>query len=148
MHERSFAFSASQVIPKLLFVVVLLPVSIVLPTREFVLLAVALLASWVAALVASAWSTHGAWASASSARIDRGLVARLLRYSLPLVLACNFGYWALTALSSVTLRSLSSLTELGVYSVAMSFAGAAVVVQTIFSLIWAPVVYRWASRPT
>lgn len=144
MHERSFAFSASQVIPKLLFLLILVPASVFLTSRDFVLLQVALLASWTAAVAASAWSTRRAWTDALSAPLNRDLVRRLTRYSLPLVFA-GLGYWALTASSSIALRTLSSLSELGTYSVALSFAGAAVVVQTIFSVIWAPVVYRWAA---
>ncbi|MFQ6171910.1 lipopolysaccharide biosynthesis protein [Oryzobacter sp. R7] len=143
MKERSLAFSASQAVPKLLFLVVLGPVFLIAVTREFLLLEVALLISWVAAAVVTAWATRDTWFGALSARLDRQLLRRLLRYSLPLVVA-GLGYWALTAASSVALRSMSSLAELGVYSVALSFAGAAVVVQSIFSVVWAPVVYRWA----
>lgn len=144
MEERSFAFSASQVLPKLALLIVLVPVSIVAVNRDFFLLGIALLLSWLTAAVVTAWSTHRAWTGARAARVDRELVARLLRYSLPLVLA-GLGYWALTAAGALSLRTLSSLAELGVYSVALSFAGAAVVVQTIFSVVWAPVVYHWAA---
>jgi len=42
--------------------------------------------------------------------------------------------------------SMASFEELGVYSVAISFAAAAVILQSIFSNVWAPTVSKWAGN--
>ncbi|MBD3782264.1 MAG: oligosaccharide flippase family protein [Micrococcales bacterium] len=144
MQERALAFSVSQALPKLLFLAVLMTVGLLSTSHRFLPLAAALLISWLGAVAVTAWSTRDTWAPAVRHRMDPALTSRLLRYSFPLMLT-GLAYWALTATGSLMLRSLSTLAELGVYSVAVSFAGAAVVVQTIFSVIWAPVVYRWAA---
>jgi O-antigen/teichoic acid export membrane protein len=44
------------------------------------------------------------------------------------------------------LKALSDFKELGVYSVAVSFAAAATVFKAIFSTVWAPTVYKWVAN--
>ncbi|GAA2493703.1 lipopolysaccharide biosynthesis protein [Terrabacter carboxydivorans] len=145
MEERALAFSASQLIPKAVFLVAIGLLVLLAVDRDFLSLSYALLSSWVAVAVITGWSTRAHWQRALRVRTDRGLVRVLIRYSAPLIFA-GLAYWALTATSAMALRYLSSLSELGVYSVALTFAGAAVVVQTIFSVVWAPVVYRWVAE--
>lgn len=145
MEERAVAFSLSQLIPKAVFLVAVGAVLLLAVPRDFFSLASAFLASWVTVVLITGWNTRGQWRSAVSARTDRTLVRDLVRYSVPLIFA-GLAYWALTATSAMALRYLSTLGELGVYSVALSFAGVAVVVQTIFSVVWAPVVYRWVAQ--
>jgi len=58
----------------------------------------------------------------------------------------GLAYWGLTATSALTLRLLSTFRELGIYSVSMSVAGAAAIIQTVFTVIWAPVVYKWVAN--
>jgi O-antigen/teichoic acid export membrane protein len=41
---------------------------------------------------------------------------------------------------------MSTFDELGIYSVASSFAAAAIIFQGIFSTIWAPMVYKWVAE--
>lgn len=144
MQERALAFSVSQLLPKAGF---LLLVTLVLlgsePRRFFTLLAIFLLSS-TAALVVLLWNTRGELMAALNRDFSLRQAIPLLSYSLPLIVG-GVAYWGLTATSALTLRSLSSLRDLGVYSVSMSFAGAATVVQAIFSVVWAPMVYRWVA---
>ncbi len=147
MEERALAFSASQLIPKAVFLGSVALVLMLAVRRDFLSLSTAVLASWVATAAITGWATRGQWILAARARVDRELVRALIRYSFPLIFA-GLAYWALTATSAVALRYLSTLAELGVYSVALTFAGAAVVVQTIFSVVWAPIVYRWVAEGT
>ncbi|MCY1407343.1 hypothetical protein D9M71_226420 [compost metagenome] len=44
------------------------------------------------------------------------------------------------------LRNMSTFEELGIYSVATSFAAAAIIFQSVFSTVWAPTVYKWAAE--
>src|SRR5690606_11001079 len=39
----------------------------------------------------------------------------------------------------------SSFSEVGLYSVATSFAGVAILFQQIFSTIWHPILYKWGA---
>jgi len=72
-------------------------------------------------------------------------VTSLLSYGLPLALS-GLAYWGLTATSTFSLRHWSNLEELAIYSVTSSFAGAALIFQSIFATIWAPTVYKWAAQ--
>jgi O-antigen/teichoic acid export membrane protein len=44
------------------------------------------------------------------------------------------------------LRSLSSFSELGVYSITLSISAIAIVATSMFTTIWVPVVYRWVAN--
>jgi len=52
----------------------------------------------------------------------------------------------LAATDKFFIRLLSTFEELGIYSMAYSFSGAALVLQAIFSTVWAPQVYKWTSK--
>ncbi|MCY1346387.1 hypothetical protein D9M69_324710 [compost metagenome] len=78
-------------------------------------------------------------------RIDTEKLKAMLRFGAPLIMS-GVAFWGLTAMDKIFLRNFSSFEELGVYSVASSFAAAAIVFQNIFSIIWAPTVYKWAAE--
>lgn len=144
MNERGLAFSMSQVIPKALFLLLIGLIVLADLPRHFVQLQLTLLASTVAVLLIYVWNTRHQWMPAWGASIDASQLRTMVRYSLPLNFA-GVGYWGLAATSALALRSLSSFRELGIYSIAMSVAGIAAVFQSIFTIIWAPVVYKWVA---
>jgi len=65
----------------------------------------------------------------------------MLVFSVPLLVG-GVLYWATTSADKVFLRIFSSFHELGVYSVALSFAAGATILQSIFGMIWSPWVYK------
>ena len=144
MQERALAFSMSQVIPKAIFVLLIGLIVLADWPRQFLQLQLTLLASTVAVLLVFIWNTRQQWTLALGASIDAPRLRGLLRFSVPLIFA-GLAYWGLSATSALALRSLSSLRELGIYSVATSVAGFAAIFQSIFSVIWAPVVYKWVA---
>lgn len=145
MQDRGVAFSMSQILPKIILLVVmgvfLLPVF----HRSFGELEAAYLLSLLSVLFAYSWNTRRDWIPAFTASVSRKQVNHLLSYGVPLIFA-GVAYWGLDATSSVALRSLSTLPELAIYSVSMSFAGVGVVFQTIFTVLWAPMVYKWVAN--
>jgi O-antigen/teichoic acid export membrane protein len=70
----------------------------------------------------------------------------MLRYGSPLMVA-GLAFWGLEAMDKVSLRFLSSFTELGNYSVAIGIASVAGTLSVLFTTIWIPTAYRWASEP-
>lgn len=144
MQERALAFSMSQVIPKAIFILLLGLIVLADLPREFLELQFTLLASTVAVLLIYVWNTRRQWVPALGASIDAPRLRALFRYSVPLNFA-GVAYWGLSATSVLALRSFSSFRELGIYSVAMSVGGLAMIFQSIFSVIWAPVVYKWVA---
>lgn len=75
----------------------------------------------------------------------RRLIYDGLAFGLPLALN-SMVFWLLTSLDRIMLEKLSSLTALGIYSVAMGIAGFSFLFQQIFTVVWHPTVYRWHSE--
>lgn len=145
MQERGLAFSLSQSIPKavqlglVLFVLVL---PIYKNTRLLFLITVASLAT---VLICYGWTTRHQWFSTNDNHTEDVNLKKLFLYGLPLV-PTGFAFIGINAVSTYSLRTYSTLSELAIYSVAMSFAGAAGIFQSIFSVIWTPLAFKWEAE--
>ncbi|MCL9781312.1 oligosaccharide flippase family protein [Vibrio sp. S4M6] len=145
MEERAIAYSMSQLTPKvvmLIFVTMYYLSSIKLDFSE---LASAFTASQVTVLVVLLFNTKKQWLSAIQSKLDKKYLIVILKFGTPLVFGA-VAYWGLTALDRFVLRASSTFDELGLYSVSISFASAGVIIQSVFSTIWAPTVYKWAAN--
>ena len=145
MQERGLAFSMSQVIPKALQLLLLGVVVWAGLVRNFQTLLLMTVASILAVVFVYAWNTRQQWRPAVKAKVSGNQLRGLLKFGTPLAFS-GLAYWGLTATSSIVLRSQSSLSELGIYSVTSSFAAAAAIFQSIFTIVWAPTVYKWVSQ--
>lgn len=145
MQDRGMAFSMSQVIPKALMLILVGGIVWLGLSRGFLALQLAFLASTIAVVLVYLWNTRKQWRPAVTAPLDRQQVRSLLKFGAPLIFS-GLAYWGLVATSSIALRSLSTFTELGIYSVTMSFSGVATIFQSIFSVVWAPIVYKWVAE--
>lgn len=145
MQERGLAYSMSQLLPKLLFLLVLLVYFWLGAEAGFDNLILANFLSLLAVFIIYAWNTRKDWLPALAASIDKVKQSQMIRYSFPLI-GSGLAFWGLTTMDKLFLRRLSSFEELGIYSISVSFAGAALVFQAIFSTVWAPVVYKWAAE--
>lgn len=144
MQDRGMAFSMSQVLPKVAFLAVLGIMAMPTLARSFWQLELTYLVSLLSVLFVFTWNTRNDWRPALRAPLASDQVRGLLSYGIPLIFA-GVAYWGLDATSTLTLRSLSTLTELAFYSVSMSFAGVGILFQTIFTVLWAPMVYKWVA---
>ena len=144
MQERGFAFSMSQLLPKILFFVIVLGYVCLGVEAVFDNLMLANFISLVAVFFVYAWNTRKDWLLTFTAEVDKNRQLQMIRYAVPLI-GSGVAFWGLTTMDKVFLRSLSSFDELAIYSVAANFAGAALVFQAVFSTVWAPLVYRWAA---
>lgn len=142
MQERGLAYSMSQIIPKAILLLTVIFLNHLAITAKFLELILSFLSSSLIVLLFYAWNTKDQWRASLSTSIKINKILPLLKFGAPLT-ASGLAYWALTATSSVALRSLSNFTELGIYSIAMSVAGVAAIFQSIFTVVWAPIVYKW-----
>lgn len=145
MQERGLAFSMSQIMPKALQLLLLGLLVWSGVTRNFMTLLWMTVASTLVVVLVYAWNTRKQWLTALATPPDSGQTRTLLRFGLPLVVS-GLGYWGLTATSTLVLRAQSSLGELGIYSVTISFAGVAAIFQSIFTVMWAPTVFKWVAQ--
>ncbi|MDQ9094140.1 oligosaccharide flippase family protein [Pseudoalteromonas haloplanktis] len=145
MSERGFAYSMSQILPKLLLIIIILGFIVFNSTKDITNLVIAYMVSSIFVFLVYSWNTRKDWLSAFRQQIDYEKLLRLLKFGLPLIFG-SIAFWGLTATDKVLLKELSDYNELGVYSVAVSFAAAATVFQSVFSTIWSPMVYKWAAE--
>jgi len=90
-------------------------------------------------------TTRSLWARMRPSLIDRQLLRKLLAFGLPMATS-GLLFWGLEGVDKFMLRSLSSFSELGVYSIALSISAMANVATSMFTTIWVPVVYRWVAN--
>ncbi|MBK8453865.1 MAG: oligosaccharide flippase family protein [Thiofilum sp.] len=144
MQERGLAFSMSQVLPKVFFLFLIS--SYVLLDSNFTTLQIiaAHTLSILLVCIIYGWNTRKEILAAIPKKFDNEKILSMLRYSIPLIFG-GLAYWGLISVDKVFLRALSSYEELGIYSVAVSFAAVATIFQSIFTTVWAPTVYKWVS---
>jgi len=145
MNERGMAFSMSQLLPKAFVLIIILAYLFfdVVKTFEHLLLANTL--AIIFACLIFAWNTRNEWRLSLNQKIDLQQLLQMLHFGFPLILG-GVAFWGLTSLDRILLSRWSSYSELAVYSISVSFAAAATIFQSVFSTVWAPTVYKWASK--
>lgn len=142
MQERGWLYSLSQIIPKVSFILFIGIVVAIGMQNSFENLMLMQFLSMSLLFVIIFVFTRRTYIEAFKSKVSWQSISRMLRFSLPLV-AGGIAYWGLTALDRLMLRKYASFDELGVYSIALSIAGAAAIFSSIFSNIWHPMVYKW-----
>lgn len=144
MNEQGFAYSMSELLPKLLLISVIGSYVVFSAEKSINNLVLAHMLSMTLVCCIYAWNTRREWLLAFKQSIDYGYLKRLIQFGLPLIFG-NLAFWGLTATDTVLLKELANFEQLGLYSVSISFAAAATIFQSVFSTIWAPTVYKWAA---
>lgn len=145
MQERGMAFSMSQLLPKVLFLSVIGAYFLLAFDFDLLHLVVAHTISIVAVVLVYGWNTRSEWLLALRQEIDKDKFIALLRFGYPLILG-GLAFWGMTTMDKLFLRHYSTFEELGVFSVAASFAAVAIILQSVFSTVWAPIVYKWVAE--
>ncbi|WMS94883.1 oligosaccharide flippase family protein [Pseudoalteromonas sp. HL-AS2] len=145
MNEQGLAYSMSQVLPKLLLILIIVSYVVLSIDKTLINLLLANVAATVFVCIIYAWNTRMEWLAAIKEQIDYTYLKSLLRFGTPLIFG-GLAFWGLTATDKILLKELSSYEQLGLYSVAVSFAAAATIFQSVFSTVWAPTVYKWAAK--
>lgn len=144
MNERGLAYSMSQVLPKLLLILIICGYVIFQANKDITNLVTANVTATLTVCLVYAWNTRKEWLAGLKEKIDFKYLKELLDFGVPLIFG-GLAFWGLTAIDKIFLKELSSYDQLGLYSVSVSFAAAATIFQSIFSTVWAPTVYKWAA---
>ncbi|WP_222908758.1 lipopolysaccharide biosynthesis protein [Pseudomonas sp. DNDY-54] len=145
MQEKALAFSMSQLLPKLLFIIVISVGALMTIRASFYTLITVHAISIVTAMLVFAWNTRSDWVLAAGRPLNKARLHHLLQFGLPLVVG-GIASWGLNFMDKLFLRFLSGFTELGIYSVTTSIAAGIGVFSGIFTTIWAPTVFKWAAE--
>lgn len=146
MNDRSILYSLFQLLPKLLFLLIVYvgTVSGYL-SASFQNLALSLLCSILFVFFPFGYLTRSYWLPIFAADFNFVQLKKMVAYAMPLFIS-GLAFWGITASDRFFLKEYSSYSELGVYSMAISLAGAGMILQAIFSTVWAPIVYKWVSN--
>lgn len=141
MAEKPIGFSASQIAPRLLLVFVLSAALVlsVFPSFEFLLIVLILGNALSVIILAISLRRQVSFRWRSSLFSPDLLL--MLRYGLPLALS-SFAYLLAYSVGTFSVRYFLGFEELGRYALALSIAGAAAIVQSVFSVVWSPIIYR------
>jgi O-antigen/teichoic acid export membrane protein len=141
MEEMALAFSVSQLLPKLIQLILVIVMALLAFKKEFIYLISIVLISLLSGMFFYIWSINHKLKLVLRTKINFKTTKRLFKFSFPLIFS-GFAYWGLTAISTIALSKWSTLDELAIYSVSNSFAGPAVILQSIFLIFWAPMVFK------
>lgn len=142
MQERGLAFSFSQILPKIIYLIALLIFVLLQVDYSITQLLIATALSTFFVMLLFAWNTRNEWLIVLFRSLDIVTLKEMLKYSIPLFLS-GLAFWGINSLDRIMLKRYSTLEELGFFSVAMSFASVAFIFQSVFTTIWAPIAYKW-----
>jgi O-antigen/teichoic acid export membrane protein len=140
MQERGLAFSLSQLLPKIGFLLVIGGIVLLAHQHNLLQLLAAHTVAITGTTLALAWNTRNEWRPRTPP-LPATQRRELLKFGLPLVMG-GLAFWGMTSLDRLFLRHFADFEALGLYAVCTSFAGAATILQSIFSTLWAPAAYR------
>ncbi|MGI2168931.1 lipopolysaccharide biosynthesis protein [Shewanella sp. MF05960] len=142
MHGLGWAFSLSQVIPKLVLLLMLVFIYLFHIDFDFLILITLYTISIGSAFVFFVLFNREHIIDAFKAKLDLVQLIELYRFGFPLF-GATLSYWMLTSIDRFFIKNLSTLEELAIYSIATSFASVVVIFIAIFGNLWHPTVYRW-----
>ena len=141
MKEKGLAYSLSQLLPKLMIILVIGIYYFFADEYSFMQLIIANAFGFVFVLIIMATNTKDDWLEAISSSLSIEKIKIMLRFGYPLILG-GLAFWGVTAADRMFLRVMSNFEQLAIFSVAVSFASAATIIQSVFSTIWSPIVYK------
>lgn len=140
--DQAILFSCSQVLPKFIFLLVLLVMTYTNnPKFENILWSQFIAISIV--LVFFIKINLKYIVSSIFISIDSSLKSYYI-FGLPLILTGG-AIWGLKLADRFYLKIFSTLEQLGMYSMAITIASGVVIFSSIFNTIWSPLVYKWVS---
>lgn len=145
MQERSFAFSMSQLLPKMIFILIIVNTVWLGFERNTYSLITANVTSVILAFLVFLWNTKSEWLLALKEKININELKTAFSFGWPLVFG-GLASWGLNVMDRLFLRHFSNFTELGIYSITMSVAIVVTIFSSIFNTIWSPMVYKWMSE--
>ena len=141
LEEKGYSYSLGQMAPKItMFLFLGVSVFFCSNLNSTTLFLVNLLSA-LSLLVVLMYTNREFLMNVFERKFNKKTFLMMTSYSFPLMFSCMV-YWGLISVDKMILRLLSNFGDLGIYSVATTLASAGLILQNIFSTIWAPTVYR------
>lgn len=139
MEQKGTAYSTLMVVNKLIFVLVVLLLVLATSLRDFIALTLGTLVSQVVVVIVAIYLGRDIW----FARVGQEKNLYKLNKREMIVYGLPFIYSALAGdifnyADKWTIKSIQSYSDVGIYSAAANVVSICAIVQTTFSLLWAP----------
>lgn len=144
MNERALQFSFTQLLPKAVFLFIVLGIVVSEMPRTYIELSISHVVGFALAALIFLYATRSLWQVKEWTVDPQARYWSLFQYAIPLVVT-GVAAWGLKAVDKVSLRAFSTLAELGIYSVAVTVAGGVGILTSVFNTIWSPIVYKMAA---
>ncbi|MCA3894942.1 lipopolysaccharide biosynthesis protein [Vibrio vulnificus] len=141
MEEKGFEYSFNQLIVKLSYVSILSLIVVLGVDRGFTELYFAQFFGYVLSLILIILLVKDSVNGYFYNSISINNIKRYMRFGFPLIFS-GAAFWGLTTIDRFFISNMSSMSELGIYSVAISFATVASILQSVFTTVWSPIVYK------
>ena len=106
MNERGLAYSMSQLLPKLLLLVIIGAYVLTGANNTLTNLVIANTSAFVLVCVVFGFNTRNVWMVSIASELDVQSLKSMLRFGLPLI-ASGLAFWSLTAVDKLFLKALS-----------------------------------------
>lgn len=143
MENKAFLFSFSQIFNKITYLLSIVIVISVIKNYEYIYLISSLFMANLAVFIYLLFVNSKFMNPVESFCLNEILnqSKTLILFGYPLMFGA-FAYWGLTSVDRVFLKYYSNYYQIGLFSVSSSFAAAAMILQNVFSTIWAPNIYK------
>lgn len=142
MNERGLDYSLSQITPKFVQTILLLLVARFIEDTNFLLIILIATIAVSVNLVILVIQNKKDILLMYYSKISFLNIGLYLKFSLPLIFS-GLIFWGISASTVFSIKQISTLNELAIFSVAMSFSAVAAIIQSIFSVIWTPLAFKW-----
>ncbi|WP_140919913.1 lipopolysaccharide biosynthesis protein [Limnobaculum xujianqingii] len=145
MEEKPIAYSITRIIPKLVLLILLFFVLWKKGTDDFITLSLVHIISWSAVVIVLFYFLRKIIKDGIKQKIEYEKIIKLSAFGIPLILS-SLAFWGLSYSDRIFITKYSTLSELGIYTMAVNIAAISVLVQQVFSTIWQPMIYKWIAN--
>lgn len=134
-------YAISLVVPKIFAILLLLVLIFTGIKKDFFVLLIYSTGAAFFSMVIGAWLARSELYKLNIEQFCGEEFFKLLNYGWPLVFS-SVAVWGLNSASVIMLREYSNYEEIGVYSMGMNFAAIIMLLQSMFTTVWMPIVYK------
>jgi O-antigen/teichoic acid export membrane protein len=134
-------YAISLVAPKIFAILLLLVFIFIGIKKDFFILIIYSAGAAFFSMVIGAWLARSELCKLNIEQFRAEEFFKLLNYGWPLVFS-SVAVWGLNSVSVIMLREYSNYEEIGVYSMGMNFAAIIMLLQSMFTTVWMPIVYK------
>lgn len=142
--EQALLFSLSQLLPKIIFLLLIL-VFYVINLIEFKYILLSQFLSIFFVFIYFLWINVSDLKKIIGLKVDFLNIKNYYIFGFPLILT-GVVVWGLKLADRFYLKIFSDLNQLGLYAMAVSVASGVAIFSSVFNTIWSPLVYKWVNE--